>query len=398
MALEIADTEKELFRLVVYGHVNSGFEPLSDYARRLHEYPMGYPFPKGVEVRKKVFVTDLNGVWNIGHHIFYGYLKELSRWNKGVEHLFDHILKIVKDIKPGYIDEPVRVVSEIFRACDVRKWQHGLACGYAIDEIDLIPYGLHCLAELRAMRYDIYCFSGSPDKVVKRFVEERMRLPAERGHGSVYNFESDAPDAKFESIGPLIYEYKRPAVEKVLKEVTGSARGMSHVLSDEPDDIEMVTSFVNTFIIVDSTEDIPEEKDSIVINLPEFREDPRILPSKLKKIERALCFQFGYTQEEKERIFSSALGFKKCSEFISSAENEDLIGVLKRKTLEYYNDYKAAAWKIFPLFLSDIENLADRFENATTTDEIKSASRNFWDEFRQHSPDADIAEIYYNLL
>jgi len=48
--------------------------------------------------------------------------------------------------------------------------------------------------------------------------------------------------------------------------------------------------------------------------------------------------------------------------------------------------------------LSDIEKLADELESVKTREEIKLASYNFWNEFRELSPDADIAEIYYNLL
>jgi len=395
MALEIAQEEKELFRLVVYGHVNSDFEPLSDYAKSLYGYPMDYPFPKDKDTRKKVFITDIDGVWNAGDQIFIGYLKKLAERNKGIENEYERIKEIVREIRPGNVDGLVERINEIFRACDVRKWQHDEACKHAIDEIGLIPDGADCLAELRSMHYEIYCFSGSPHEAVERFVAERMDLPAERGRGSVYKFESKAPNAKFERIEPLLYDYKKPAVEEVLKEVTGNIKSLSIVLSDEPGDIKMVSSFAAPFISVGSIEQLPEEKDSIVINLPEFREDPRILPSKLKKIERALCLYFGYTQEEKERIFSSALGFKKCSELIRDAEDEDLIRELKMKKLEYFNEYKSVARKIFSLFLSKIENLEDKLESATTIDEIKSASHNFWNKFKEFSPDADIGENYY---
>lgn len=398
MSLEIEESEKELFKLVVYGHANSDFEPLSDYALSLFGYPIEHPFPKGKETRKKILITDLDGVWNAGDQIFVGYLKRLRERNRGIEREFDRILEIVKEIKPGYVDEPVGRISKIFRECDVRKWQDDWACEHSIDEIGLVPYGFYCLAELEGvMHYDIYCFSGSHDRSVKRFVSRRMGLPANRGYGSVYNFESEEPNAKFVSIDPLLYGYKRPVIQKILKETTGTVKSLNAVLSDEPGDIKMVSSFANPFMFAGSVEMFPEEKDSIVISLPEFRNDSRVLVARLKKIERALCFHFGYTTAEKEKIFSSALGLKKCSELIKSAENEDLIKLLKNKKLEYFSEYKSLAWKIFPLILSGIDRPAYELENAINIDEIKLTSHNFWNKYRKYSPDSDIAEIYYNF-
>ncbi len=398
MNLEIEDAEKELFKLVLYGHVNCDFEPMSEYAKNLFGYSMGSPFPKDKETRKKIFITDIDGVWNSGDQIFVGYLKRLAEKNTGVKNEFDHILEIIKDTRPGNIDGPVNRISEIFRECDVRLYQHEWSCKHAIDDIGLVWYGYDCLVEFGVMHYDVYCFSGSPNLAVKHFVARRMGLPANHGLGSEYNFESERPDAKFKFIDPLLYEYKRPAVEKVVKETTGSIKFLGSVLSDEPGDIKMRCFFVNPFILVDRVEELPEEKDSIIVKLPEFRDDARILASKLKKIDRALCFYFGYTQAEKENIFSSAFGIKKCAGLIESTENEDSIKSLRNSTLEYFNEYKSTTWKIFPLILSDIEKLADELESVKTIDEIKLASYNFWIEFRGLSPDADIAEIYYNLL
>jgi len=406
MALEIANAEKELFELIIYGHIDYDFEPISDYALNLFGYPMDYPFPKDKDTRKKLFLSDIDGVWNVGDPIFLAYLKKLGERNTGIKDEFYNIREIIKDIKPGYVDEPVSHINEIFRACDVRKRQHDWACEHVIDDIDIVPYGRHCVAELKSMHYEIYCFSGSPDKAVKLFVKERLSLKDERegiedsekieyGYGSVYKFESEDRDAKFVSIDPLLYEYKRPVVEKILKETTGSIKSLNMVLSDEPGDIKMVCSFVAPFIAVGHIEELPDEKECIFLKLPEFRDDARTLPPLLKKIERALCLYFGYTKEEKERIFYSALGFKKCSELIRRTEDEDLIRDLKMKKLEYFNEYKFVARKIFSLFLSKIENLADELESATTIDEIKSTSNNFWNKFKELSPDADIAEAYY---
>jgi len=385
----IPDQDKELFRSIISIHTSSDFLPASDYDIELYGYGM-----MGSKGRyKKTLITDIDGVWNYGDQIFVGYIKALAEVNDIIRDRIGEIKAFAANICPENVDQTVDGVSGILREADVTKLQHDYACDHSIDDIYAPEWWFDCTNTIEKIDYMMFFISGSPNRAVKRFVSERMGEPEENVMGSVYNFIG----GKFDSIDHLLYENKRPAALRILTEgPEGSGgwkegiKGFSMVLSDEPGDVEMVRSYESILLLVEDEE--VKDENVVYSNIPEFGEDVRVLPDAMMKIERAFCLYFGYSRQERELIFESALQFKKLCEYIRTERDEEVIAQIRKEIIESLTSYTDIAWKLFPLRSSKIANIIDKLKWADDFNEIKSLSSKLFERFSKYSPDAHIAE------
>jgi len=378
----IPNQDKELFRSIISTHVSSDFLPVSDYNIELYGYGM-----IGSKGRyKKVLITDIDGVWNYGDQIFVGYIKALAQGNKGIENSLGQIKSLVSNICPENVDHTVNRVNEIFRESNVTELQHNYACDHSIDDIYAPGWWWDCMHELEKMDYELFFISGSPNKAVKKFVSKRMRQPGRNVNGSVYNFV----DGRFDSIDHLLYKNKRQvALETMIKNVEWGegTKGFSIVLSDEPGDAEMIKSYESILLLVG---DEKIKNGSVVsANIQEFNEDIRILPTIIKRIERALSLYFGYSEEERKLILNSALHFKMLCESMRDEDNER-VAAIRHEILQHLTTYTTAVQKLFPMHQSRITNVLSKLRMSSDVDEIKSLSSELFNEFNKISPDAHI--------
>ena len=377
--------DKELFRSIVSIHASSNFHPSSDYNIELY----GYGMIGSNGSYKKVLITDIDGVWNYGDQIFVGYVKALAQKNKDIENRLGEIKYLASNICPENVDSIVDCVSKIFKKSNVTELQHNYACEHSIDGIYAPAWWWDCVRELDRMDYEMFFISGSPNKAVKKFVSERMGQLEENANGSVYNFV----DEKFDSIDHLLYKNKRRvALSTMIESVQWgeNTKGFSMVLSDEPGDAEMVRSYESILLLV-GNEHI-EDNHVVSVNIPKFNKDTMILPSVIKKIERALCLYFGYSKEDKELILNSALWFKTLCEKVQYGDDEEQIASIRQEIVQHLDTYIATARKIFPTDRSEIRNVLNELKIASSADKIKALSFELFNEFNKFSPDAYIAE------
>lgn len=396
---EPLEIDIEYFADLMRSTVACDFHPVSEYALTLYGFPaLGYPLSPEIEHKAKIIISDVDGVWNT-QQIFAVYIKLLSRISDGIKARQDKIFEHAKELRPGNVDGSVERIEEYFIESNVTCEQHHQVCAAVPRYVGLKPNSIQCLLEMKRMYYDIEFFSGSPDLAVKHFVGRNMRLAgfnlktAEKCvTGSKYLFDEDGFIVE---IKPMLYEYKKEAVENRLKETVGTTKGINVVLSDEPGDIHMVQSFINPFILTGEevgAGDASELPTDVSIALPEASKNMMLIPPIIRKAEMALCFFLGYPKSVQKKILKSAFKFRKTCKLIEKTDKNPRR--LRDKALAVFSDYTSLIHKLFttsPGF-TGIGGLVRELENAKSKDEIKSSASKLLKKFRKYSPHPDSSE------
>ncbi len=393
--IEPLEINMEYFAELMKSTVAYDFYPVSEYALTLYGFPaLGYPLPPEIEHKAKKILSDVDGVWNT-QQIFAVYIKLLSELNDGIKARQGKIFERAKELRPGNVDGPVEEIEEYFIESNVTCKQHHQVCAAVPRHIGLQPNSIQCLLEMKRMYYDIEFFSGSPELAVKHFVGKNMGLAGfdmktaeECVTGTKYLFDEDGFIVE---IRPMLYEYKKEAVENRLKETVGTTKGINVVLSDEPGDVHMVQSFINPFILTGNvaTAELPTD---VSIALPEASKNMMLIPPVIRKAEMGLCFALGYPKNIQKKILKSAFKLRKTCELIESTDKNPRR--LRDKALAVFNDYTSLTSKLFttsPGF-TGIGGLVRELQNAKSKDEIKLSASKLLEKFRKYSPHPDSSE------
>jgi len=403
--LTIDEKRKDRFVSIVNYHMESDFEPLSDYTISYMGYPLvGYPVHKDAvpgPIPKAVdFDFDHTLTAEDSPNGFISYLKHLSHFNSEIDKEYSNIIRIVGEFAPGNLYEPAEKITKKFRHCDVTLEQHTESCYEGSKDIKMVNGYLPMFYKLESMLYTSGIKSGSPDELVKIVALEKIGFD----EAAVDLYVKGSPfvfvDGKFVSLFPLLYENKREKSDIFVKKVTGLANGLHIAVGDEIGDAYMVRSVVNPFFYIGAPAEKGMQKEvpsEMWIALPQARNDPKKIIKPLKRYERALAFFFGFDEPQQQKIMESAFNVNKSFSVIlrPSPEIPDFqtnIQKSKEDLLRAVNIYLDSISALASRFSTKIDKTIEAVERAKDDEIIIKATEELWSKMKFYYPEMSLNE------